>query len=483
MSHDMHCGRVSAFRTAAGMVMFALLISGCAFVMPDKIHYVANPPVQSAASCILEDQEGPADRILGIALSGGGSRAAVFGAATLEALAEHGVLGQISHLSSVSGGSLAASYFLTHPPACEGMPTIEAEQACWREYFTDFKVQMRVNYQAGMMLRNARPTRFTSPTRRAVSLQEVLNKHFLDDKTFGELESDPMVLINATSYDETRRFVFSNVCLPADAVDPAGGSNTQDSKRYQVMAEKALGANALRAFTFSRPECTQPVPSDLPVSLAVVASTAFPPAIGPVAIEVPSGCGDSEPQWWHLGDGGVVENSGTDSLDEIVLRRLVADGPPLEQALILSVDSGVRPDPEQLKRMDNFRMNSNPTLVNLVVITPRVRGQAYHDIFWDEMSGELAKEGIGLEKITFRHSRAELSELPDSCTGKTAAEGSIRDLLLEIPTLLMIDECNADLLEMAAHQLVHTSFDDEAVRRLTGKGFSIHNGRDCAMAH
>jgi len=483
MTYDVHCERDSAFRTAVGLVMYALLISGCAFVMPDKIHYVANPQTHPTASCILEDQEGPADRILGIALSGGGSRAAVFGAATLEALAEHGILGQISHLSSVSGGSLAAAYFLTHPPACEGMPTIEAEQACWREYFTDFKAQMRVNYQAGMMLRNARPTRFTSPTRRVNSLQEILNKQFLHGKTFGELESSPMAMINATSYDETRRFVFSNVCLPDLDGDSASQPSAQVEKRYQVMAREALAAPALRAKTFSRPECTRPVPGELPLSLAVAASAAFPPAIGPVAMEVPAGCDDGEPEWWHLGDGGVVENSGTDSLDEIVLRRLVAEGPPLEQALILSVDSGVRPDSEDLKRMDNFRMNSNPTLVNLVVITPRVRGQAYHEIFWDEMSGELAEEGIGLEKITFRHSRAELSELPDSCTGKTAAEGSIRDLLLEIPTLLMIDECNADLLEMAAHQQVHASFDDEAVRRLTGKGFSIHNGRDCLMAH
>ena len=483
MGHDLRHGRDSAFRTAAGLVALALLTSGCAFLMPDKIHYVANPSEQPMARCLVEDQSVPTDRILGIALSGGGSRAAVFGAATLEALAEHGVLGQVSHISSVSGGSLAASYFLTHPPACEEAPANGAEQECWREYFTEFKAQMRINYQAGMMLRNARPTRFTSPTRRAKSFQEILDKQFLHSKTFGELESSPMVLINATSYDETRRFVFSNVCLPELDGDSASQPSAQIEKRYQVMAREALAAPALRAKTFSRPECTRPVPGELPLSLAVAASAAFPPAIGPVAMEVPSGCDGGEPEWWHLGDGGVVENAGTDSLDEVLFRRLAAEGPPLEQALILSVDSGVRPDPEQLKRMDNFRMNSNPTLVNLVVITPRVRGQAYHDIFWDEMSSELAKEGIGFEKITFRHSRAELSKLPDSCARKTSDERSMRDRLLEIPTLLMIDECNADLLEAAAHHLVHASFDDEAVHRLTSKGFSVHNGRECALAY
>jgi hypothetical protein len=389
---------------------------------------------------------------------------------------------QVSHISSVSGGSIAASYLLANPPACDGILTEDAEQACWHEYFAVLKQQMRVNFQVGMMARNAQPTRFTSPTRRVTSLQEVLDKQFLQGKTFGELESRPVFLINSTSYDETRRFVFSNVCLDADAVSASDASDAPARKRYQVMAEKALAAPQLRAYTFSRPQCTRPVPSDLPLSLAVVASAAFPPAIGPVAIEAPSACDGGEPQWWHLGDGGVVENSGTDSLEEVLLRRLVDEGPSLKKALILSADSGAHPDSEELKREDNFRMNSNPAHVNLVVITPRVRGQAYHDIFWDELSVELANEGIDYEKIRFLHSAAELDGLPSSCSGRLSAGQSIRDLLLQIPTLLTIDECNADLLEMAAHQLVHRSFDDATITRLRGDGLSVHAERICAMA-
>ena len=61
--------------------------------------------------------------LVGIALSGGGSRAAYFGAAGLEALAyirqgsdQPSLLEQVSHISSVSGGSLASSYYVTHKP-------------------------------------------------------------------------------------------------------------------------------------------------------------------------------------------------------------------------------------------------------------------------------------------------------------------------------------------------------------------------------
>jgi patatin-like phospholipase/acyl hydrolase len=63
--------------------------------------------------------------LLGVALSGGGGRAALFGAAGLEALARiqmpsgASLIDQISHLSSVSGGSIAAAYYALKKPGRE----------------------------------------------------------------------------------------------------------------------------------------------------------------------------------------------------------------------------------------------------------------------------------------------------------------------------------------------------------------------------
>jgi hypothetical protein len=57
-----------------------------------------------------------------VALSGGGSRAALFGEAGLEALARlqtadgASVLDKINHVSSVSGGSIAAVYYVLKKP-------------------------------------------------------------------------------------------------------------------------------------------------------------------------------------------------------------------------------------------------------------------------------------------------------------------------------------------------------------------------------
>jgi hypothetical protein len=87
------------------------MLSGCV-ISPT---YKLSPPKPDQMSC--NHPMKPSDTLIGIAISGGGSRAALFGAAGLEALANvqagptHSLLEDVSMISSVSGGSTAASYF------------------------------------------------------------------------------------------------------------------------------------------------------------------------------------------------------------------------------------------------------------------------------------------------------------------------------------------------------------------------------------
>ena len=86
-----------------------LVLTGCA-----SAHYVQVKRSDAIGPCAMEPPTG--DTPVGVALSGGGSRAALFGAAGLQALAGvrmadgRSLIEQITHLSSVSGGSLAATY-------------------------------------------------------------------------------------------------------------------------------------------------------------------------------------------------------------------------------------------------------------------------------------------------------------------------------------------------------------------------------------
>jgi hypothetical protein len=94
----------------AGVVLLtALVLTGCASAVAIRV-----PQAGPDTACVTPAPD--REVLVGVALSGGGSRAALFGAAGLEALARlrapggGSVLEQVSYLSSVSGGSVAAAY-------------------------------------------------------------------------------------------------------------------------------------------------------------------------------------------------------------------------------------------------------------------------------------------------------------------------------------------------------------------------------------
>ena len=46
-------------------------------------------------------------------------------------------------------------------------------------------------------------------------------------------------------------------------------------------------------------------------------------------------------------------------------------------------------------------------------------------------------------------------------------------MIESIPTALNISDCHADLLELAAHRVVHETLNGEVVRRMKRGGFAI----------
>lgn len=461
---------------AIGIILGAMLSTGCVMFMPDRIHYTldsAENPAVPNQSCT--ESSAPGELMFGVALSGGGSRAAVFAAAGLEALWEHGLLEQITHISSVSGGSMASSYYLTNEPACDQLTGEDERQECWRAFFSDYQQAMRRNYINRAELRQLMPNRFLSPTRRVTSFQEELDKRFLNDVTFSEITAEPasdgnpgrpVILINASSYDAGRRFVFSNVCLAEDVSE--GSSDT--GGRSQADAQRAIDRDGLRATSFSSEGCARPVPGDFPVSLAVATSAAFPPLMGPITIQAKDACGSGETHWWHLGDGGIIENSGLDTLEEVVLRDRAAGG-ELDKVFLLSLDAGKNTTARARWRMRNVDMWTSPSGISTVVNAPRVAAREYHDIFWQDMRADLQQDGVDFDLRTLAYTMATLDRWPDSCSQR--AEAPTAEDFEAISTDLKIGTCHADLLTRAAHQLVHDQMNGETGRRLEKMGLTI----------
>ncbi|MEM7129846.1 MAG: patatin-like phospholipase family protein [Chloroflexota bacterium] len=151
----------------------------------------------------MEDTKQLVNRI-GISLSGGGVRAAVFHLGILGQLAELGLLEQITTISTVSGGSLVTGLIFT--VAGNVWPTNEAFLAhCLptiRSRLTDTH-----SVQRDMLTRLAwRPWQLSS--RSANQLAESISRCWGIHGLLSELSTSPRWVINATTYETGKNWRF-----------------------------------------------------------------------------------------------------------------------------------------------------------------------------------------------------------------------------------------------------------------------------------
>lgn len=412
--------------------LLTLVMTGCVF--SPRMHYDVKTSAMGAPQLTGDDE-----RLVGIALSGGGSRASLFGAAGMEALWEHGLLDGTDYISSVSGGSIAASYYFKKRAM--------DEEPLDGEFFDQFKTAMRHDFYNSMEWRQCYKIRWLSSTRRSSSLKEVLDKRFLDGLTLGELgDKTPRLLINATVYDSGRRFVFTTL-----GMDEVGF----DFSSLKGVAEELAASPAIRTATFTDDQVLGAVPVDFPVSLAVAASAAVPLLMGPVTVQLDS-------TYLHLGDGGLFDNSGTETLEQVILRKLQTQG-GAGTAVIFAFDSGFKTDQEELAHTRKLRINNHP---NLLVDIPTARAEAYRQVVRRALRDEL--DGHGIDSFVMDHTSASIDPrlLPASCSKESElcaeerCREAIEDYIARVPTHLKIKPCAADLIELAAHAVVHRELEE-----------------------
>ena len=117
-------------------------------------------------------------------------------------------------------------------------------------------------------------------------------------------------------------------------------------------------------------------------------------------------------EYWHLADGGLADNSGKDSIEEVILRLHRAEPRILKRALILSVANTLTEDESDLRQTKNF-WPSYHAGQGLLAYTGRSQG--YHSLFWEGFEEKLAADGIVVENIEFPIMAAKLDHWPASC--------------------------------------------------------------------
>ena len=232
---------------------------------------------------------------IGVAMSGGGSRAANFSAAVLLELERVGVLQHSTAISSVSGGSLTAAYY--------GLYGGDPQR--WNE--ARIRDVLRSDLQSEWLLRWFYPQNFVrfwfTPFDRSDIMKSVIDDELFDGRKaeFSEMNNStrlPRILINASNL--------------------TGGNFVFTDEMFRDQLKSRL--------------------DNYPVAHAVMASAAFPGAFNNVTLE---NYGNLERKSYvHLIDAGPTDNLGVKALRRTLANLDRSAGSrPLRGCMMIVVDS------------------------------------------------------------------------------------------------------------------------------------------------
>lgn len=408
--------------------------------------------------------------LVGVCISGGGSRSAYFAACVLDALGKHRIPGtdrtyleELDCLSSVSGGSLAATYYCLNRRR-EGWP------ADHDEFFARMREDMRMDFEMRAITRAGLgwgfPLMFTHYDRGDL-MAAVWDSNFLDGLTYADLPADgPALLVNAACYDTGQRFVFTT--LHQDELN--------DAKLFQELARGRLLTRGygsahvpFSAMTF------QTIGSSIracPLSTGVVASAAVPNLLGPVTLRK-----RTQPERdVHLGDGGIYDNHGLETLVGWMSRKLEQD--PSRPAVLLVVDGSgfFETDPEHTADLSNLA-----AFVDRSVTIAWLRAASYAEPAFRAQAAaagaRVAFGGISLyDDASFRPEEdGDLETFGEKMKdlGRAATVGLVQDLntrLRAVGTRFSIADEHAEAIEAATPDIVARSL--QRLQRTTAAWFT-----------
>ena len=217
---------------------------------------------------------------LGIALSGGGSRAMAFHRGTMTALHEIGLTDSIDVVSTVSGGSIFGAAWV-----CSRL-----ERKGTEKFLDDLVPVLRRGFVCPALL-SLRALKILLPGRnRTHRLAEVFDDRLLGHRRLDELPERPLLCLNAAVLNHAMPGRFSRGGFSCAGV---GTRTASGSYPEQLLPNRSLG-------------------------FAVAASAAFPFALPPLALDrselLPLHGTIADHRRLYLTDGGVLENLGVERL-------------------------------------------------------------------------------------------------------------------------------------------------------------------------
>lgn len=265
----------------------------------------------------MSDVHFESKKAIGLALSGGGVRAAAFHAGVMRYLAEKGLLEDVLHVSSVSGGSLFVG--MVFRLADYRWPGSQAYMSDVFPRFREMLTKQSLQWSAvARLLLNPFNWRFLLS--RANVLAQAIEVLWDVRKPLSAIGASPVWSINCTTGETGRRFRFKGV----------------------TMGDYELGYADAGDFSLAR---------------AMAISAAFPGGIGPLTVKGGAfqwmkrkqwSVGEPEPYQLpfdrlHLYDGGLYDNLGIEPMFDVGSQELKSDGTLRSDITYLLVSDGGAP--------------------------------------------------------------------------------------------------------------------------------------------
>ena len=377
---------------------FALGLGACATVhnlplnTPSADPFAGTIAQAAAAAGAPREVEGST---IGLAFSGGGTRAAAFAYGVLQQLratrsaragASGDLLDHVSIISSVSGGSIMSAYY-----GLKGRAALDD----FREQFLTQDLMAELNTSITLVnVGRALGGGINTDTR----LRDWLNAHLFHDATYSALIARrPIILINSTDIYSRTPFLFAPVTFAALCSDLA---------EYPIAGAVAASAAVPGAFapivieTFPG-KCTTPLPPG-------VAAAANSPGASPLLHSFAEALERSRTgrvKYIKLLDGGLVDNYG---LSGITIAR-AAQGTPygplqpqeainMRRFLFLVVDAGLGPKGDWSQTLDGPTGKDLVGAVIDTIIDANTRSSyAAFDVTMAHWRNELVRWRCGLK--------------------------------------------------------------------------------------
>lgn len=322
----------------------AVALGGCASVYNQPLNAPSAAPFQGIIRSADAAESGSpgapglrSDTVIGLAFSGGGTRAAAFAYGVLDRMSQtptvrHGqLLDHIGVISGVSGGSIMAAYYGLKGPAA--LTDFRAR------YLTqDLMSQLNTSLSLGNISRALGGGANTD-----TALRDWFNTHLFHDATFASLIGKrPVTIINASDIYNRTPFLFSPQTFAAACSDIA---------QYPVAAAVAASSAVPGAFapvvieTFPE-QCETPLPAWVTDAAKNVDAPPLLRAYARGMTDIRSG----RVKYVKLFDGGLTDNLGVSGITITRAGQTTPYGPlrpeeavNLRRLMFLVVDAGQGP--------------------------------------------------------------------------------------------------------------------------------------------